>query len=183
VKHSDLIFALAGEQTRKEYAVKLLSEGLAPRLLLSVARFDVRRFSQLALPFQLDLPGMAAKLSPAERHFFVFVEDGCASVRTIPNAKLGTLREIVALRAWLNEHRKIASLLVISSGFHLMRVRMCCRSLLPKCLRITFLGSSSGVKWWKDPHLCRNVSAEFWKVPFYALVLPFVKLNLGAMTK
>lgn len=183
MEHSDLIFALAGEQNRKEYAVKLLSEGLAPRLLLSVARFDVRRFSQLALPFQLDLPGIAAKLSPTERHFFVLVEDGCASVRTIPNAQLGTLKEIVALRAWLSEHPKITSLLVISSGFHLRRVRMCCRSLLPKYLRITFWGSSSGVKWWKDPRLCRNVSAEFGKVPFYALVLPFVKLKLEILTK
>src|SRR5262249_54551038 len=123
MEHSDLIFALAGEQNRKEYAVKLFSEGFAPRLLLSVARFDVRRFSQLALPRQLDLPGMAAQLSRSERHFFVFVENGGASVQTIPPTRFGTLREILALRMWLKEHPEIASVLVVSSGFHLTRVR------------------------------------------------------------
>ena len=180
---SDLIFALAGEQNRKEFAVKLLSEGLAPRLLLSVARFEVRRFRQLALPFQLHLPEMAAKLSPAERHFFVFVENGCASVWTIPKARFGTLREILALRAWLNEHPEITSVLVVSSGFHLRRVRMCCQSLLPTCVRLAFLRSSSGVKWWEDRRFSRNVCAELGKVPFYALVLPFVKLKLGMTTE
>jgi hypothetical protein len=173
--HSDLIFVLAGKENRKEYAVKLFSEGWAPRLLLSVARFDVRRFSQLALPRQVDLPKMAAKLSPTDRHFFVLIEGEQTLVWTIPWARFGTLREILALRTWLGEHPEIASLLLITSGFHLKRVRMCCRSVLPNHVQVDFVGTSSEAKWWEDMRLFRQVLAEAVKVPFYFVILPLAK--------
>jgi hypothetical protein len=176
--HSDLIFVLAGEQSRKEYGAKLFSEGFAPRLLLSVARFDVRRFSGLALPVHLDLPEMAAKLSPSDRHFFVLLEKKRTSVQTIARARFGTLREILALRMWLSEHPEIESLLVISSGFHLKRVRMCCRSLLPGHLRVDFRGTTSGAKWWKDARLRSQILAELLKVPFYSVMLLMTRLAL-----
>jgi len=179
MEHTDLIFALAGEQHRKECAVKLWSEGFAPRLLLSVARFDIRRFSQLELPVQVDLLGMAAKLSASERHFFVFVEKEQVSVRTIPQIRFGTLREILALRTWLIDHPDIGFLLVVSSAFHLRRVRMCCHSLLPKHLRIAFLGTRSGMKWWKNARLRSHVLTELVKVPFYSLILPLAKLGMA----
>jgi hypothetical protein len=176
--HSDLIFVLAGEQNRKEQAVKLFSEGLAPRLLLSVARFDVRRFSGLALPIPLDLPKMAAKLCPSDRHFFVLVEKKQTSVKTIARGRFGTLREILALRIWLSEHPEIESLLVVSSGFHLKRVRMCCDWLLPGHLSIDFRATTSGAKWWKDARLRSQILAELLKVPFYSVMLPMAKLAL-----
>jgi hypothetical protein len=51
---ADLIFVLAGRMSRKDYALQLFREGLAPRLLFSVGRFEMRRFSKMALPMQLE---------------------------------------------------------------------------------------------------------------------------------
>jgi hypothetical protein len=39
VADGDLIFAVAGRQSRKMFALELFSQGHAPKLLLSVARF------------------------------------------------------------------------------------------------------------------------------------------------
>jgi hypothetical protein len=121
---------------------------------------------------------MAARLSPAERHFFVFVENGCASVWKIPPARFGTLREILALRQWLSKHPEIATVSVVSSGFHLTRVHMCCCSLLPNRVRVALLGTSGALKWWEDARLSSYVFAEFVKIPFYALALPLVRLRM-----
>jgi hypothetical protein len=172
--HSDLIFVLAGKENRKEYAVKLFSEGWAPKLLLSVARFDVRRFSQLAMPKQLDLPKMAAKLSPKNRHFFVLIEGEQTSVWTIPWVRFGTLREILALRTWLGEHHQVRSVSVVSSGFHLKRVRMCCHSVLPSNVQVDFLGTTGDAKW-EDMRLFRQVLAEAVKIPSYFVILRLAK--------
>ncbi len=51
---ADLIFVLAGQMSRKDYALHLFRGGLAPRLLFSVGRFEIRSFSKMALPIQLD---------------------------------------------------------------------------------------------------------------------------------
>ncbi len=52
---ADLIFVLAGQMSRKHYALQLFRAGLAPRLLFSVSRFEIGRFSMMALPVLLDL--------------------------------------------------------------------------------------------------------------------------------
>lgn len=41
---ADLIFALAGRHSRKVHALELFSLGRTPTLLLSVDRFEIRRF-------------------------------------------------------------------------------------------------------------------------------------------
>ena len=65
---ADLIFILAGQMSRKDFALQLFREGLAPRLLFSVGRFEIRRFSKLALPIGLDLLKLAQHLPPPQRH-------------------------------------------------------------------------------------------------------------------
>src|SRR5690242_7776529 len=46
-----LIFVLAGLEARKSYGLQLLSERAASIILLSVARFDIRKFPNLNVPF------------------------------------------------------------------------------------------------------------------------------------
>src|SRR5262245_11773192 len=46
----DAIFVFAGRESRKRFGVRLYREGRAPRLLLSVGRFEWRRFADLSLP-------------------------------------------------------------------------------------------------------------------------------------
>ena len=130
-RKSDAIFVLAGGAARKAHGLELYRAGYAPRILLSVGRFEIRRLRELPLPTPLDLLSAAQAVPPPERHFFVeFNTSGvrCEQTRVGP---FGTLSEILALTEWCQRNRQVESLLVISSGYHLLRVRMCCRAMLP----------------------------------------------------
>jgi hypothetical protein len=182
VRNADLIFALAGRPVRKQFALEAREAGLAPRVLLSVGRFEIRGFDKLSFPVPLDLPRIAAGISPEQRHFFVYLEHSGADVELIPKGYFGTLTEIRALRTWLYRHREIRSIVIVSSATHLRRLRMCCRVLLPPSLELRFLGvtgddpCSRPDLWWQSE---RTRSAVLWEFP--KLVLYWVVLNFGRM--
>jgi uncharacterized SAM-binding protein YcdF (DUF218 family) len=136
---ADLIFVLAGHMSRKYYALQLFREGLAPRLLFSVGRFEIRRFSKMALPLQLDLLKLAQDVPPQQRHFFVLFQGMECHVEHIQPRRFGTLTEIAALARWLGTNPEVQSLLLISNETHLRRIRMCCRSLLPRGMEVALL--------------------------------------------
>jgi hypothetical protein len=173
---SDLIFVLAGLQSRKEYAATLFREGIAPLVLFSVDRFEIRRFATLDVPQPpaLDLLEIARGISPPDRHFFVLLKSGQFEVKRIPVRKLGTLSEIDALADWLPLHPEIASLLVISSGTHLRRLRLCCRALLPPnsktYMRAVPQGNSLADR--TPEHHLKGVPFEMLKIACYSLFLP-----------
>ncbi len=131
VGDADLIFVLAGRQSRKLYALRAYDEGKAPRILLSTARFEIRRFASLPLPAPLDLLKLASGVPAPLRHFFVYFEGSFCQADLVPIGRLGTLSEMRQLAGWLRARPHITSVLIVSSGAHLQRVRMCCRALLP----------------------------------------------------
>jgi hypothetical protein len=138
---ADAIFALAGHKSRKVFAIQLFEKGMAPRLLLSVGRFEIRRFPELGLPPTIDLLRMAQSIPPPQRHFFVLFENQQFTVERIRVRVLGTLSEINALADWLLAHPEISSLLVVSRGSHLRRLRMCCRRMLRRNIKCSFLAT------------------------------------------
>ena len=140
-RSADLIFVLAGRVHRKEYALELFRQGLAPRVLFSVGRFEIRRFSKMNLPAPLDLLKLAEEVAPRQRHYFVFFEGQEVRVEHVPPRRFGTLTEIEALRRWLGANVEIRSAIVISSDTHLRRIRMCCRSLLNPKTEMVFLAA------------------------------------------
>jgi uncharacterized SAM-binding protein YcdF (DUF218 family) len=140
-RSADLIFVLAGRVYRKEYALELFRQGLAPGILFSVGRFEIRRFSKMALPVPLDLLKLAQELPPPQRHYFAFFEGQQVQTQHVLPGRFGTLTEIEALARWLGEHPEIRSVLIVSSGPHLRRIRMCCRSLLDPNLKMAFLAA------------------------------------------
>lgn len=140
----DLIFVLAGREERKRHGLKLYRDGRAPRLLLSVARFEIRRFRNLDLPQALDLQEIALRVPAPLRHFFLCFDGQRWQVERIPRGRFGTLSEISALKHWLAGHPEIASMALITSGAHLRRVRMCCRALLPSGLRLRLIAVPVG---------------------------------------
>jgi hypothetical protein len=167
---ADLIFAMAGRQARKSYALELFEQGFAPRLLLSVGRFEIRRFATLRLPVPVDLLFLASSIPPPQRHFFAGFERGNCQAERIPVRAFGTLNEIEALARWLEGRDEIRSLIVISSGVHLRRVRMCCRALLRKGLRLRFLAApAAGIG--GDGKLEPSALSELAKLPIYRAVL------------
>jgi hypothetical protein len=140
-RSADLIFVLAGKVDRKEHALELFRQGLAPRILFSVSRFEIRRFSQMDLPVPLDLLKLAQQVPPPRRHYFVFFEGQIVRVERVPPERFGTLTEIKTLARWLSESPDIRSVLAVSSDTHLRRIRLCCRSLLKADTQVALLAA------------------------------------------
>ena len=142
-QNADLIFVLAGRENRKLFGLELFNQGLAPRILFSVARFEIRRFSNLALPTQLDLLKLAQDVPPPQRHFFVFFHGTECHVQHIPPGRFGTLTEMASLARWLDANPQVRSLILISNEMHLRRIGMCSRSLLPRSVEVALLAVPS----------------------------------------
>jgi len=168
---ADLIFVLAGREYRKHHGLELLHQGLAPRILFSVARFEIRSFSKLSLPVPLDLLTLAFDVPPPERHFFVFFESQRVQVERICPRRFGTLTEIKSLARWLEAHPEIHSLLIISSDSHLRRIRMCCRSLLGARLKIALIAAPEISSGKRMPESTITAIVEMLKAILYRVIL------------
>jgi DUF218 domain len=174
-QETDVIFVLAGRECRKHFALRLFRQGLASTMLISVGRFEIRRFFNLRLPASLDLLAVAATTEPRRRHYFVRVGHGTVEAQRISVSRFGTLNEILAFADWLREHPSIRSAMVVSSGFHLKRVRMCCRRLVPDGVKLRFVaaheeGRFSSRDWWRDAIARRLMVSEVVKVAVYKLL-------------
>jgi len=123
----DLIFVLAGMRERKSYGLKLFHQGLAPRLLLSVARFDVRNTAAL-LPEGAELIALRNATPPQERHFWALFEDDRVTLAKASLDRTGTYAELQAMAAYLAT-RSPARIGLISTSIHLRRVRFCCSQI------------------------------------------------------
>jgi uncharacterized SAM-binding protein YcdF (DUF218 family) len=155
----------------------LWRDGWAPTLLLSVGRFEIRRFSNLQLPTSLDLLAIASGTEPRRRHYFVKIGAGSTQVQRISLGRFGTLSEIQTLSEWLREHDSIRSATIVSSGFHLKRVRMCCQRLVPEGVRLNFVAVPDESRylrghWWWEANGRKLVASELLKVAIYQLLGP-----------
>jgi hypothetical protein len=173
---ADLIFVLAGQMNRKHYALQLFREGLAQRLLFSVGRFEIRRFSKMALPIPLDLLKLAQDVPPPQRHFFVLFQGGECHVRHVQPRRFGTLTEIASLARWLEANPEVQSVILISNEAHLRRIGMCCRSLLPRGVKVALLAVPNSFSDPADQHSSAIQSTgsdllEFLKVLVYRVLL------------
>jgi uncharacterized SAM-binding protein YcdF (DUF218 family) len=178
-RSADLIFVLAGRFSRKDYALALFRQRLAPRLLFSVARFEIRRFSKMPLPVPLDLLKLAQEVPPPQRHYFVFFEAQSVQVEHVPPRRFGTLTEIESLAAWLGKNPQIRSLLLVSSSTHLRRVRLCCRALLGPEIQYALCASpepTEGADVEQDPATGSRATAVFSEL--FKLILYWILLKL-----
>lgn len=172
---SDLIFVLAGRPERKTYGLELFQDGFAPRLILSVGRFEVRQIARLGLGGDFGLRELAARTPPAERHFFL---DLASNVRQAGPAGLrrsGTYEELSGLAVYLSPGA-IASLTFISTSIHLRRVRWCCEripGLRDRAIRYVpvpeALSSFRREGWWKQPDHWSYVISEYAKLAIYSI--------------
>jgi hypothetical protein len=144
-------------------------------LLLSVGRFEIRRFASLELPASFDLLTLASSTEPRHRHYFVTIASGNAGAQRIGIGRFGTLSEIRAFSDWLRAHRLIRSATIVSSGFHLRRIRMCCRSLMAGGTKLNFVavpeeGRYLRTHWWRDPGSRKLLLSEVVKIAVYWLL-------------
>lgn len=119
----DCIFVLAGRPERKVFGIDLWRRGYAPELILSVGRFEWRRFYTLGLPADGGLRQLVDATQPKERHFFVRLGDSQAKAILIPRGRLGTMTEGRELSALLRGGA-IRSLMVVSTSIHLRRAAL-----------------------------------------------------------
>lgn len=120
---ADLIFVVAGRMERKRYGLELFRAGFAPRLVLSVGRFEVSKMRGLDIEGVDRLIAMRDKLHPDERHFFVTLD---SSGTRIENAKLqrcSTYGEALAFCDLLRRE-KAGSVIVVSTDVHLRRLSL-----------------------------------------------------------
>ena len=118
---SDVIFVLAGRPERKVYGLELFRRGIAPRLILSVGRFEVRKMDHLGFQ-HLNLRELTSRLPPGDRHFFVDIAGDSQRVIVRSDAGKGTFAELRSLSRYLEPDR-VNSLLLVSTSVHLGRVR------------------------------------------------------------
>jgi hypothetical protein len=78
---------------------------------------------------------------PHVGQFFAYLDQRDWQVDQIPVDRFGTLGEIEALAGWLKNRPSIQSVLIVSIGTHLLRVRMCCKRLLPFVRRMRFIAA------------------------------------------
>ncbi len=180
---SDVIFVLAGRESRKYFGLRLLKEGWGDRLLLSVGRFEIRKFCDLPLPVSLDLSAIAGKAAPEERHYFVDVERGKAECHRIDIGHCGTWSEILAFSNWLQKNQAIRSATIVSSGFHIRRIRICCRCLVRDSAKLTFLGVPEEDAyfrdgWWQNPKSKQLMLKELAKLPAYKVLGSMRSMNV-----
>ena len=171
----DVILVLAGRIERKPYGLKLFQQQLAPRLLVSVGRHEVRQTAQqLSVPALLELRDATP---PRQRYFWI---DCCGGQQHIVRAKgirrSSTFWELHALARYLGRDapKRVA---IVSTSVHLRRVKLCCRKI-PEFGGIDLLflpvpeNLSSFVKegWWQHLDHWSYVLSEFAKLIAYALL-------------
>jgi hypothetical protein len=117
----DLIFVMAGRMSRKRYALDLYREGVAPRLVMSVGRFEVSKMAALGLDALNDLKALRDRTPADERHFFLVFDDTGIQVEKADLRIWNTYGELLALKSYLDRtlHRRV---IVVSSDVHLRRV-------------------------------------------------------------
>ena len=171
----DLIFVLAGLPERKEYGWHLFRRGLAPRLMLSVGRFEVRSSAISPVPVP-QIIGMRDKLPPSKRHFWIDVTEYHPIVVPASLPGSGTYGELHALASYLSPAppKRIG---LVSTSIHLRRVRYCC-SQIPffKSRELQFVAvpeeqsSFQRDGWWKRAGHWRYLLSEYVKLAGYRLI-------------
>ncbi len=152
---ADCIFVFAGREVRKAFGIDLWRREYAPELILSVGRFEWRRFYHLGLPSDGGLRTLVEVTPPEKRHFFVRFNHDQADAAAVQRYRLGTLTEG---RALVERFRDAAplSLLVVSSAIHLRRIALVCRPLRRRGIQLTFVAvpedpsSASSADVWRE---------------------------------
>jgi hypothetical protein len=114
---------MAGKPERKQYGLELYRAGVAPILVLSIARFEVSKLSSIRLDGPDTLIALRDKTPPGERHFFWQAEGTGICVEKVALPVWNTYGEVVGLRQYLaQKHIQVRKILVVSTDVHLRRV-------------------------------------------------------------
>ncbi len=174
---ADLIFVLAGRMERKQYGVELYRAGVAPRLLLSVGRFEVSRMRSLDFGSVDELIALRDRIAPDERHFFCDMDSSGIRISRPTLSPWNTYGEVLGLRKFL-EPNMPKTLIVISNDVHLRRVAVTFdRVFRGLTVEVRYCpvpirsNSLQRTEWWARSADRRYVLAEVVKLQAYRIIL------------
>jgi uncharacterized SAM-binding protein YcdF (DUF218 family) len=166
---ADCIFVLAGKQDRKSYGVKMWRFGYAPQLILSVGRFEWRKFSELGLESNGGLVCKVEQTTPKKRHFLVRLDRQEVFCTLAQTGIFGTRSEARALAAYLRD-MPVRSLLILSSPVHLRRVALAFRRAFHKSgINLTFVAAPDKPSF-ASSAACAEVWSELLKYLVYRIL-------------
>ena len=167
---ADCIFVMAGKQERKICGIKMWRFGFASELILSVDRFEWRKFEQLNLASDGGLVSLVPQIPAPKRHFLVHLNHQTVSCTPVLKSIFGTRSEARALAKYLS-NTSIRSLMVVSSPLHLRRVAFAFRrAFRNRCINSIFVGVPEEVTL-DSPAARTPIWAEFRKYLFYRFLL------------
>jgi uncharacterized SAM-binding protein YcdF (DUF218 family) len=176
-KPADLIFVLAGRMERKQYGIELYRAGFAPRLLLSVGRFEVSRMRTVAFPGVDELIAQRDRTKPDERHFFCEMNASGIRIKNPRLSRWNTYGEVLALRTLL-ERGMPRSLIVVSNDLHLRRIALVFERVfrdvpldIHYCPVLPAASSVQARDWWTRSGDRGYVLRETMKLPAYRAIL------------
>jgi hypothetical protein len=165
---ADSLFVFAGKQKRKIYGVNLWRQGYARQMILSIGRFEWRKFYELDLDSDGGLRFLVDQTPPQKRHFFLQIDGKEASCTLVQTGLLGTLSEGRLLAEFLNG-KPIQSLLIISSPSHLRRASLVLRhAFRSKEVQLSFIAVPEEPAW-ESPSDRSQIWLELWKYIFYRI--------------
>jgi hypothetical protein len=167
---ADCIFVLAGKQERKIHGIKMWRFGYAAQLILSVGRFEWRKFVELDLESDGGLISFVAQTPPEKRHFLVRLDRQEAFCIPVRIGRFGTRSEARFLAEYLR-NMPFRSLLVVSSPIHLRRVALAFRRTFRKTgIGLTFVAVPEHASM-ASPADRAKVWSEFRKYLFYRILV------------
>jgi uncharacterized SAM-binding protein YcdF (DUF218 family) len=174
---ADMIFVLAGRMERKRFGLELYQAGLAPRLLISIGRYEISRLRPTGLENVDELIALRDRTPPGERHFFWEKDATGVRIHQAPLRRWSTYGEVLALRAYL-EPAMPRSLIVVSTDVHLRRVALVFERIFRGvpletrfCAVPTPLSAVQKAAWWTRAKDRRSVLTELLKLAGYKLIL------------
>jgi hypothetical protein len=188
VQPVDLIFVMAGRMNRKQYGFELYRKGVAPKLVLSVGRFEVSKMLQTAFAFVDELVALRSVTPSNQRHFFVSLDRFGTRVELASVPQWNTYGEVVGLMGHL-EREHPAKVMVVSTDIHLRRVAYTIRKMLRDrpveffycpVLERDNLGKQS---WWTRPDSRSYVFSELMKLAGYGLILSLPAWAAGRLMR
>ena len=168
---------MAGRMDRKQYGIELFRRGLAPRLVLSVGRFEVSKMPVLGLDCAEDLKALRDRIPAEERHFFVILDGLGVHIEKASLPRWNTYGEMLGLRQLLGRE-PMRRIMVVSTDIHLNRVAVTlakvCRGMQVEfryCPVPLTPASPSKENWWLRAHDRRFVGSELVKLAGYRIIL------------
>jgi hypothetical protein len=172
-RRADSLFVFAGKHQRKIYGVNLWHQGYARQIILSIGRFEWRKFYELGLEPDGGLMSLIEQTPPEKRHFFFHMDPHGAACSLVPIGLLGTFSEGRLLAEFL-DGKSIQSLLLISSPAHLKRVALVLRhAFRGKKMQLYFVAVPED-SIWESPSGRALIWVELCKYIFYRILHLFL---------